>query len=368
MEKVCLVVPTIREESFRRFIQEWGPTGLFDRVDLCLVEDNPERTFSLPEVFKTAGCKQPDWKFGRTIRMKDGSEHFEIGSLNHFCWKDIDEQLGDKSWIIPRRSDTVRSFGYWWAWKQKAYSAHSPSYGFVQTLDDDCYPEPGYEKLDEIHESLLTRTKWFNTLNNVRPRGTPYKNLGTRDVMVNHGLWTNVLDYDAPQQLVNPIEEKFSHDNRIVPHGSFFSLCGMNVFWRRDTTPLMYHMLMGNTIDREGRLTSLGLDRFGDIFAGIVMKRISDHLGWIVSSGVPYIHHDRASDPFKNLVKEAAGIGLNETFWERIDAIPLTGNGPIDCYRQIGIAVSHWDGEWQWYWEKLGRAMQLWAGLFEETV
>lgn len=340
MERTCLVVPSIREESLSRFVVEWMKTGLFERVDFVLMEDNPERTFN-PEHWERTFLDR-SWK------------------LHHFCWRDIEEQLGDRSWIIPRRSDTVRSFGYWWAWKQGTYD-------LICTLDDDCYPEKGYDRWDEVHRSLLTRTKWFNTLNNVRPRGTPYKNLGRRPVYVNHGLWTNVLDYDAPQQLVDPIPEEFSNDNRIVPHGSYFSLCGMNVMWRREATPLMYHMLMGQMRTDSG-LTKLGIDRFGDIWCGIVMKRIADHLGWAVSSGIPYIHHDRASDPFKNLVKEAAGIGLNEHFWEHVDAIPLVGTDPAECYRQVGVEISSWawDDEWEGYWKMLGRAMVQWAELFRE--
>ena len=355
MERTCLIVPSIREESLRRFIREWRPTGLFERTDFVLVEDNPEPTFPLADIFEEEaflsrggdeGETRPPWNF-----RKEG--------IHHFSWRDIEGQLGNRSWIVPRRSDTVRSFGYWWAWKQ--------GYDLLCTLDDDCYPEKGYERWDEIHRSLLTRTKWFNTLNNVRPRGTPYKNLGRRPVYVNHGLWTNVLDYDAPQQLVDPIPEEFSNDNRIVPHGSYFSLCGMNVMWRREATVLMYHMLMGHAF-QDGKLIKLPCDRFGDIHCGIVMKKICDHLGWAVSSGIPYIHHDRASDPFVNLRKEANWIQVNEWFWEKIDRIPLKGfETPEDCYAEIGRVISTWDGEWQDYWQMLGWAMQLWTDLFRQS-
>jgi hypothetical protein len=229
----ALVVPSIRKDSFERFIKEWKPTGLFDRVDLILMEDNPSRTF---DIFSS---------------LEDTK-----GNHRHLCWEDIDEKSW--GWIIPRRSDTVRSFAYWYVWNAQ--------YPFMMTMDDDCYPEPGYENLDELHRSMLTRTKWFNTLNSVRPRGTPYFNTGEREVMVNHGLWTNVLDYDAPQQLVQPTPEVFTHDNRIVPSGAYFSFCGMNAMWRRDAIPLSYHMLMGKMKDTStsnfDNLRSLPFDRF----------------------------------------------------------------------------------------------------------
>lgn len=337
--KTCdtaLVVPSIRKDSFERFIKEWQPTGLFERVDLILVEDNPERTFT---------CN--------------------VEGSTHLCWKDIDKN--EWSWIIPRRSDTVRSFGYWYAWKL--------GYEFLMTLDDDCYPEPGYEQLDVIHKQMLTRTKWFNTLNNVRPRGTPYKNLGERKVYVNHGLWTNVLDYDAPQQLVNPIPETFTHDNRIVPHGAYHSFCGMNAMWRREAIPLSYHLLMGHRIGEDFNVESLvklPFDRWGDIGCGIIQKKICDHLGWAVSTGTPYIHHDRASNPFTNLRKEAAAIEINEWLWQAIDDIELVNKNAVECYYEIGRAIRSFGklnyqaaAEHREYFDLLGRAMIRWVSLFQ---
>ena len=164
----ALVVPSIREESFARFIKEWHPTGLFDRVDLILMEDNPTRTFPTPS-----------------------------DANLHLSWEDIDAYNG-WSHIIPRRSDTVRSFAYWCAFES--------GYEYLMTLDDDCYPNPDYKTPDLTHKQMLNnRTKWFSTLNSVRPRGIPYYNVGEMKGYINHGIWTGVLDYDAPQQLVNPV-------------------------------------------------------------------------------------------------------------------------------------------------------------------
>lgn len=325
----ALVVPSIRKESFDRFVSEWSKTGLFDRVDLILVEDNPTKTFSSNYAYK------------------------------HFCWEDIESFLGVNSSIIPRRSDTVRSFGYWWVY-------NSQNYEYLMTLDDDCYPAEGYENIDLIHKSFLTRTKWFNTLNNVRPRGVPYKNLGERHVYVNHGIWQGVLDYDAPQQLVNPVPEVYSHDNRIVPNGAYFPFCGMNVMWRRDAILLSYHLLMGNTFI-DGKLNKLFVDRFGDIWCGIIQKKICDYSNMAISTGTPYIHHDRASNPFTNLRKEANGIEINEWFWERIDGIDLSSCDPYNIneqYVEIALSIKLFGGEHAEYWKQLGEAMCKWATLF----
>lgn len=305
---VALVVPSIRRDSFERFVSEWSRIldedgrSIFDRCTLILMEDNPTKTFEIPSTLD------------RTSPV-------------HFCWEDIDTYLGKDAWVIPRRSDTVRSFAYWWAWRE--------GFDFIMTLDDDCYPMPGYEAPDLVHlEALTCRSRWFNTLTNVKPRGVPFKNIGTngRNVL-NHGLWTHVLDYDAPTQLVAPVEEEFPHDSRTVPANTYYPMCGMNLMWRADVTYAMYHLLMGCVDSNsllskhaevgrwldEQPLVKLDFDRFGDIWAGLLSKKLFDEYALNVTTGVPYIHHDRASDPFVNLRKEANGLQVNESFWEFVD-------------------------------------------------
>jgi len=58
------------------------------------------------------------------------------------------------------------------------------------------------------------------------------------------------------------------------------------------------------------------LDRFGDIWLGINLKRTCDDNGWAIATGYSTIRHDRASNVFKNLQKEAKGLELNETYWQ----------------------------------------------------
>jgi reversibly glycosylated polypeptide/UDP-arabinopyranose mutase len=359
-----LVLPSIRKDSFDRFVREWSSTDLFLEEPLILMEDNPRRTF--------------DVSIERT--------HY---SATHFSWKDIVDSLEEKSWIIPRRSDTVRSFGYWYA--NMVYQEGNGD-TITYTLDDDCYPLVGHDFLTGHRNAIFGRTRWFNTLNSGRPRGIPYKNLGAGECVLNHGLWQGVLDFDAPTQLRAPFEEQFSHDNREVPLGSYFPMCGMNVAWQTQYGVLMYHLLMGcvdvhdmpeehraEVVRRCPRVESwehageqralyrLPLDRFGDIWCGIIMKKICDHLGLSVSTGTPYIHHDRASDPFKNLVKEAVGIGLNEIFWDRVDQIELSSVSPAKTYEELGAGVRHAfdDTEYGWYFRMLGDAMVAWARLHQ---
>ena len=369
-KEIALVVPTIRENCLNDFIERWNLIGLFDHVDLIIMEDNPTRTFKTPHVSRG-----------------------DVDAVTHLCWTDIDSELGDESWVIPRRSDTVRSFAYLKAWQL--------GYKFVMTLDDDCYPTDdadgliydGQAFVNEHLKSLTKRSRWFNTLNKVTPRGIPYYNRGTSEsIMVNHGLWTNVLDYDAPRQLVAPTKEEFSFDSRVVPAGSYFPMCGMNVMWRAEATPLMYHLLMGQWNggkDVFGNMQSfkystapdglwrLPFDRFGDIWCGILMKRCVDLAGMGAATGMPYIRHERASNPFTNLRKEANGLEVNEKFWEYIDVfspeIPSRAHERVEflaaIYLQLAAHVAAYDvfKEHVPYFKRLGMAMRAWAKFFIKT-
>jgi reversibly glycosylated polypeptide/UDP-arabinopyranose mutase len=361
--RVALVVPSIRKDSFDRFVQEWsttlGPDGrtIFERCSLVLMEDNPEPTF--------------------TVDLSS-----EELTPTHLSWRDIDQTLGKDAWVIPRRSDTVRSFAYWWAWRE--------GFDYIMTLDDDCYPQLGYPAPDLAHlEALTGRSRWFNTLTNVKPRGVPFKNIGVgRRNVLNHGLWTHVLDYDAPTQLVAPVEETMPHDSRTVPGGLYYPMCGMNLMWRADVTYAMYHLLMGcvdgNSLPakhseaghwQDSALVKLAFDRFGDIWAGLLSKKLFDEYGLSVTTGVPYIHHDRASDPFVNLRKEANGLQVNEHLWELVDegwaSSRVEWNDALYAYQAIcdgafSQAARRWP-EHAAYFSALVDACGVWCELFRRS-
>ena len=372
-ERITLVIPTIRENCFKDFVKRWQDVGLFEHIDRFIVmEDNPKRTF---------GVERP-------------TGHAPGAMVDHYSWEDIRQELGDKEWIIPRRSDTVRSFAYYMAWAGYGGGPDGSNRilpDYILTLDDDCYPCTAandgldYNGLGFLrgHVDYMEKTRWFNTLNSVKPRGIPFYNLGKTEnrIIVNHGLWTNVLDYDAPFQLANPIKEEFSFDNHIVPAGLYFPMCGMNVMWRREATPLMYHLLMGQrkvmlpSVDgaKEG-LLKLPFDRFGDIWCGIFMKKIADMMGCLVTTGMPYIRHERASNPFTNLKKEANGIEVNEDLWQHVDSFVMFDDDKPEFAYLYGELGKHIAGfiekypkykEHDEYFHLLGKAMVQWAELFK---
>jgi reversibly glycosylated polypeptide/UDP-arabinopyranose mutase len=123
----------------------------------------------------------------------------------------------------------------------------------------------------------------------------------------------------------------------------------MSLPFRVEALPMMYLPLMG-----EGQ----PYDRFDDIWGGIIAKRVCDHLGWSITIGRPIVDHRRASGPFRNLVKEAAGIRRNETFWQEVDAIGLRGTSPGGCMLEIAAGLA---GNADSHTAKLGKAIERWV-------
>ncbi len=317
--RVAIVVPTIRENSIIDFLRVWEND--FSEHVVIIVEDNPERTFQIA---------------GKNIR--------------HLCWRDIDADLGHHSWIIPRRTDCIRSYGY--------LKAYQEGVDMILTLDDDCYPQGDdfvgqhYRKLS----SKATQPAWVSTGRGPFPRGMPYL-LQNRDpeCLISHGLWSGIPDLDAVTQLMNArLNQTFDPVEQVIPRGTFFPMCGMNLAFKPSVAPAMYFLLMGR---------DWPYDRFGDIWCGIFVKKICDHLGFAIRSGQPVVEHKRASSVWANLRKESSAYEVNETLWQAVDSLVLTKGSIRGCYQELAEKLPL-TGE---YWQRLKTAMNIWADFFSES-
>lgn len=312
-----LVIPTIREKNLIDFLEAWGnPWGNQD-WQIVVVEDNPSRSFKLDT------------------------------SIAHYSWQEIDKEFGDLSWIISRRDSAIRSFGFWVA-------ATQLNADYIFTLDDDCLPLPDVDFIKQHISNLTETTCWTESVFGHRTRGIPYHNLGVlKNVVLSVGLWEGVPDFDAVQCLSQTGSIELPKHNRILPRHQYAPICGMNLCFKNCLAPLMYFCLMGK---------DWPYGRFDDIWAGIICKKICDHLDWSISVGHPFIYHSKASNVFKNLTKEAPGIELNEWFWEVIDSIKLTKNTPLECMDEIGRQLIYYDNVD--YLKKLGAAIMCWTTFF----
>ena len=314
--KAAIVVPTLRPDCIHKFLDAWRSE--FAPHYLIVIEDNPEPTFNLS---------------GNNVR--------------HFSWSDIDAEFGKDSWIFPRRTDCIRSYGYYKAWQLQP--------DLIITLDDDCYPES--DGFIESHwrqlNSPAVSNAWVSSGKGATPRGVPYDTLAReQECALNHGLWNNNPDLDAITVLAHKRSpQEFLILDQTIPKGAYFPMCGMNLAWKPELSPAMYFLLMGR---------DWPYDRFGDIWCGILVKKICDHLNLGIKSGPPYVNHQKKSDQWMNLSRESPVFKMNETFWQAVDSIALSATDISGAYKEIAEMLPL-EGD---YWSKLRKAMWLWLEIF----
>ncbi len=253
--KIAVVVPTVREEKLKEFLLAWSDLFLKHNVSLYIVRDGKKPTVN-----------------GESLKSV----------------------MGKYSKLIYNFNDGVRNLGFAKAYKDGA--------DIIISLDDDVLPCG-----DTIQDHLdILNTKqpvsWINTVDDIYMRGFPYNVREESEVVFSHGLWNGVYDMDASTQLVLGVQQP-NHRKMPIPKGILFPVCVMNVAFKAKVLPFYYQAPMFEDINR-----------FADIWSGIEMKKAIDTNNWCAVSGYATVHHNRASNPFVNLVKEAKGVGMNENY------------------------------------------------------
>lgn len=191
-------------------------------------------------------------------------------------------------------------------------------------------------------------------------RGYPFSRREGSLTAISHGLWLNIPDYDAPTQLVKPLERntRFVDAVLTIPKGVLFPMCGMNLAFNRELIGAsMYFGLMGY---------GHPIGRYDDMWAGWCSKIICDHLGYGVKSGLPYVWHSKASDPFMNLQKEYKGIIWQERIIPFFEKFKFSqGNSVCDCYLELAEGVRKELGDLDPYFMSLAEAMEVWISCWQ---
>jgi hypothetical protein len=257
----AVVVPTNRPDRITRFLDAWGP--LFDKynVQVSVIVDDEATWEQMP-------------------------------------------------WFIPRRSDMIRSLGFLRVFQRAEVD-------YVLTLDDDTLPIASlsgrdiFEQYQSVFEAGAPLSDYLDvgalTTSQLQMRGFPYRDREPARVAVQYGGWHGVLDYDARTQLDHPRgPERFKGVVLPVPRGTAVTGCIMNCAFRREVTPIMWQLPL-----LDGRY-----NRWGDIWSGLIQKRVLDHIGQaMVINGKASVLHERASDPTANLERETPGVPFNEGMW-----------------------------------------------------
>ena len=255
---ITCVVPTIRPESMARFEEAWKP--LFEKHGV------------------------------RLITVWDG-EHPKVED------ESVESVMGEYADCIVNFNGGVRNLGF-------AYVAkYLHDADVILTLDDDVTPigDPIQDHLDALNRRVPI--SWMSTASEFM-RGFPYKVREEAEVVLSHGVWEGVADWDAPTQLVKGPKRPVEFPKATIPKGIYFPMCIMNVAFKRKMLPYMYQAP-----------PALGVGRADDIFCGILAKQEIDKHEWAAVTGYARVHHERESDVYKNLQAEAKTIALMETFW-----------------------------------------------------
>ncbi|MCJ7450691.1 MAG: hypothetical protein MUP58_03040 [Candidatus Nanohaloarchaeota archaeon QJJ-9] len=326
VDSMDIVIPTIRDLDF---LEEWRP--YFRDHHLIIVQDgDPSRSIEVPEGF-----------------------NYDLYDRN-----DIEDDLGDKSWVISFKDSACRCYGF-----LKSDSR------YVYTIDDDCFPakRPNGQEINSLavhRENLEKRSHphFFNTLyDQMFVRGYPFSYRKGVPTAISHGLWLNIPDLDAPTQMANPNmrNEKYVDIVQTIPKGTLYPMCGMNLAFDRELIgPAMYFGLMG-----EG----YPWGRYDDMWAGWCSKVICDHLDYGVKSGKPYIRHDRASDWRTNFKKEKNGIIWQEEiirFFKNVE-ISDSCEDASSCYLELADKVEDNLESIDDYFVELAEAMRVWIDLWK---
>ncbi|KAL3695892.1 hypothetical protein R1sor_009968 [Riccia sorocarpa] len=331
-DQLDIVIPTIRNLDF---LEMWRP--FFENYHLIIVQDgDPSKVINVPEGFD-----------------------YELYNRN-----DINRILGPKASCISFKDSACRCFGYMVSKKK-----------YIFTIDDDCFvaKDPTGKDINALEQhikNLLTPSApfFFNTLYDPYRegadfvRGYPFSLREGAPTAVSHGLWLNIPDYDAPTQLVKPAERNKRYVDAVmtIPKGTLFPMCGMNLAFNKDLIgPAMYFGLMGD---------GQPIGRYDDMWAGWCVKVICDHLGLGVKTGLPYIWHSKASNPFVNLKKEYKGIFWQEEiipFFQQV-VLPKEALTVEQCYLELSKHVGEKLSTIDPYFTKLSEAMVTWIEAWGE--
>ncbi|KAF2282967.1 hypothetical protein GH714_043286 [Hevea brasiliensis] len=246
---------------------------------------------------------------------------------------------------------------------------------YIYTIDDDCFvaKDPSGKDINALEQHiknlLSPSTHFSSTPCMIHTEMVQILSVGIHSAFaegvptaVSHGLWLNIPDYDAPTQLVKPLERNTRYVDAVmtIPKSTLFPMCGMNLGFNRELIgPAMYFGLMGD---------GQPIGRYDDMWAGWCTKVICDHLGFGVKTGLPYIYHSKASNPFVNLKKEYKGIYWQEELipFFQSAVLPKDCNTVQKCYIELSKQVRAKLGKVDEYFIKLADAMVTWIDAWDE--
>lgn len=174
-------------------------------------------------------------------------------------------------------------------------------------------------------------------------------------IVVNAGLWLDDPDIDALTRINLPIRTKKLSDRYseglALDIGTWSPFNSQNTAMSREVIPAYF--------------LSPNIGRYDDIWAGYVVKRITDYLGHYIYFGNPLVEQKRnVHNLWKDLDKERFGLERSDEFVDELKKINLTGHNYIDCFSEIaeGLGKSRIDDPLM---DSFVSGLKIWSDIFK---
>lgn len=288
--------------------------------------------------------------------------------------------------IIPYNSDNRRNIGY-------LVAAQRGADRIICIDDDNFVGEDDFlaghnitgltQKLPQVSSS----NGWFNICSMmdtappsvIYPRGYPYSQRNQDGihsvetvagrVAINAGLWFEDPDVDAVSRLNGRVRTISINRPRLtLAPGTWSPINTQNTCFHRDVLPCFYYVEMGASIK------GMAIDRYGDIWAGYLARKVIDAVGDKVAFGPPAaIHKRNQHNLLKDLQQELWGMIFTEKLVEILRSITLTGKGYSSLYVELATALEkdvrdnnkHYEPEMCSLFLKIADNMKIWVDACE---
>jgi hypothetical protein len=283
----------------------------------CPIPSIPTKAFldALPTEFDLLVIDDSNGKLD--LPKRDNIVYYDYAKQKEILGKYYDD------YTAFHKSSSCRNIAHMMAYKE--------GYDIVIALDYDCVVPPNYmQQQTDVYNlkqipALSSETKWINPLEDTKwfTRGFPYskralyKNepvqmLENRRVVLNMGLWENVVDINGIDKVLErPSTEIYLNRDYTAPLG-YIPLCGMNNSFLSEIIPAYFFLPNFKIGDWE-------VSRHDDIWGGYIFQKLAEKKGDLITYGKPVVFHERESSQPRVLYYEHFMHILEPYFYDLID-------------------------------------------------
>lgn len=326
-KEVDIVIGAFRSD-LTSFMEEWRP--IFSRFHLIIVKDPDLKELKIPEGFDVRVYTEAD-----ILKVVGPSK---VALFSGYSCRYFGYLVSDKKYII--------------------------------SIDDDCTPaKTSNGEYVDIVAGHITNLKtpatpfFFNTLYDPYQKGSdfvrgyPFSLRSGVPCAISCGLWLNVADYDAPTQALKPDLKNTRYVDAVltVPAKAMMPMSAINIAFDRELVGAV--VMPALKLVKEGKVR---WETMEDIWCGLVVKVVCDHLQLGVKSGIPYVWRNEKGSAVESLRKEWEGVKLMEEvvpFFETLKLSPEAVTAE-DCVMEVAAAVK----------ERLGSSNAVFSGAADAMV